>query len=124
MEAAVRASVGNGIKLTQCVEHGRRDGAPMDEVAMMRQIPRQIVTTALIAVALFGAPAFAKSKPHKPSNASGTITYDRESKDPNVGWRWVKGMRTCTQDCENPEIPGSGYTCRNVGSGWRACVSN
>jgi hypothetical protein len=23
-------------------------------------------------------------------------------------------MRVCTQDCDNPEIPGSGYTYRNV----------
>jgi len=94
------------------------------EIAVMRQIPRQIVTSALIAVALLGAPAFAKSKPHKPGNASGAVTHNRDSKDPNVGWHWVNGMRTCTQDCENPEIPGSGYTCRNVGSGWRECVSN
>ena len=89
---------------------------------------RTIVTSALIAVALFGTPAFAKShKPHKASNASGAVTYNRDSKDPNVGWHWVNGMRTCTQDCDNPEIPGSGYTCRNVtlmGSVWRECDSN
>ena len=23
-------------------------------------------------------------------------------------------MRVCSNDCDNPEIPGSGYTCYNV----------
>jgi hypothetical protein len=85
---------------------------------------RGIVTSVLIALALFGAPAFAKSKPHKPANASGTVTYNVDSKDPNVGWHTVNGMRVCRQDCENPEIPGSRYTCRNLPGGWRECVSN
>ena len=85
---------------------------------------RPIVASALIAVALLGAPAFAKSKPHKPANASGTVTYNVDSKDPNVGWHTVDGMRVCSHDCDNPEIPGSGATCRNLPGGWRECVTN
>jgi hypothetical protein len=52
------------------------------------------------------------------------VTYDRDSKNPNVGWHTQGGMRVCTQDCDNPEIPGSGYTCRNVnvlGMAMREC---
>jgi hypothetical protein len=90
----------------------------------MRQITRQIVASTLIAVALIGAPALAKSKSHKPGNPSGTVTYNIDSKDPHVGWHWVHGLRTCTQDCDNPEIPGSRYTCRNLPGGWRECVSH
>jgi hypothetical protein len=36
-------------------------------------------------------------------------------------------MRTCHQDCDNPEIPGSGYTCRNaqvLGMAMRECDSH
>jgi hypothetical protein len=36
-------------------------------------------------------------------------------------------MRVCTQDCDNPEIPGSGYTCRDVnilGMAMRECDSS
>jgi hypothetical protein len=42
------------------------------------------------------------------------VTYNRDSKDPNVGWHWESGVRVCHNDCDNPEIPGSGYTCRSV----------
>ena len=52
------------------------------------------------------------SHAQRPSNHE--VTYDRDSKDPNVGWHTQGGMRVCTQDCDNPEIPGSGYTCRDV----------
>jgi hypothetical protein len=49
------------------------------------------------------------------SQSSGNVvTYNRDSKDPNIGWHTVNGLRSCTQDCDNPEIPGSGYTCRDV----------
>jgi hypothetical protein len=84
---------------------------------------RHLITTAVVAVALLGAPAFAKSKPHKPRDPSGAITYNVDSKDPNVGWHWEGGMRTCHQDCDNPEIPGSGATCRSLPGGWRECVT-
>jgi len=86
----------------------------------------KIVTSAVLTVALLSAPAFAKSKahkPHRPHNASGTVTYNVDSKDPNVGWHWEGGMRVCSHDCDNPEIPGSGATCRNLPGGWRECVT-
>jgi hypothetical protein len=49
-----------------------------------------------------------------PRSSGNVVTYDRDSKDPNVGWHNDGGMRVCTQDCDNPEIPGSGFTCRDV----------
>jgi len=58
-----------------------------------------------------------KPAPHSaraPRTSDNEVTYDRDSKDPNVGWHTQGGMRVCTQDCDNPEIPGSGYTCRDV----------
>jgi hypothetical protein len=61
----------------------------------------------------------------RPSNHE--VTYDRDAKDPNVGWHTQGGMRVCTQDCDNPEIPGSGYTCRDVnilGMAMRECDSS
>ena len=60
-----------------------------------------------------------------PRSSSNTVTYNRDSKNPNIGWHTVNGMRQCTQDCDNPEIPGSGYTCRNVnalGMAMRECT--
>ena len=62
-----------------------------------------------------------------PSRPAGAVTYNHDSPDPNVGWHWHDGMRTCTNDCDNPEIPGSGYTCKNVqvlGMPMRECVSS
>jgi hypothetical protein len=60
-------------------------------------------------------------------SSSKVVTYNRDSKNPNVGWHTQGGMRVCTQDCDNPEIPGSGYTCRNVnvlGMAMRECTSS
>ena len=57
---------------------------------------------------------YAKKKPAAPRPDPSVVTYNRDSPDPNVGWHTVGGMRMCTQDCDNPEIPGSGYVCRNV----------
>jgi hypothetical protein len=65
-----------------------------------------------------------QSVPNPPSKA---VTYNRDSPNPNVGWHWQGGMRTCTNDCDNPEIPGSGYTCKNVqvmGMTMRECDSS
>lgn len=43
----------------------------------------------------------------------------------NVGWHTDEnGFRQCQHDCDNPEIPGSGYTCRDVevmGMAMRQC---
>lgn len=73
-------------------------------------------------------------KSSRPAHKSGvarssadTVTYDRDSKNPNVGWHTQGGMRVCTEDCDNPEIPGSGYTCRDVnflGMAMRECDSS
>ncbi len=85
---------------------------------------REIVTAALFTVALFGTPSLAAThKAHK-ANPSNTITYNRDARDPNVGWHTRDGMRVCTQDCDNPEVPGSGYTCKDVtfmGMAMREC---
>jgi hypothetical protein len=48
------------------------------------------------------------------SAGSDTITYEHDSKDPAVGWHWEGGSRVCHNDCDNDEIPGSGFTCSNV----------
>lgn len=53
-----------------------------------------------------------KSSATQPS--SSTIVYNRDSPDPGVGWHWEDGMRTCHYDCDNPRIPGSGYTCKDI----------
>jgi hypothetical protein len=45
--------------------------------------------------------------------ALGTVTYNRDSPRPE-GMHWENGMRSCHSDCDNPEIPGSGYTCKSV----------
>ncbi|WP_338692060.1 hypothetical protein V5279_38100 [Bradyrhizobium sp. 26S5] len=52
--------------------------------------------------------------------------YNRDSRDPSVGWHTENGMRVCHNDCDNPEIPGSGAVCRNVnvmGTTMRECVT-
>jgi hypothetical protein len=57
----------------------------------------------------------------------GSVTYNQDSNDPRVGWHTEGGFRVCRQDCENPEIPGSGYTCRTVrffGMNARECDSH
>jgi len=66
-------------------------------------------------------------KSRTPRSSSSVVIYNRDSKDPNVGWHWEGGMRSCHQDCDNPEIPGSGYTCRDVqvfGLAMRECDSS
>ena len=74
--------------------------------------------TALAAKAHKPARAHARPDPRKPT----VIIFNHDSKDPNVGWHTVNGFRTCTQDCENPEAAGSGYTCTYHLDGWRECV--
>lgn len=53
-----------------------------------------------------------KSSATQPS--SSTIVYNRDSSNPGIGWHWEDGMRTCHYDCDNPRIPGSGYTCKDI----------
>ena len=47
----------------------------------------------------------------KPKATSVAVTYNHDSPDPDAGWHWANGMRTCHFDCDNPESPGSEYTC-------------
>jgi hypothetical protein len=58
---------------------------------------------------------------------SGVTVYDHDSRDPNVGWHTDStGMRVCSHDCDNPEIPGSGARCHDVnwmGMPMRECVT-
>jgi hypothetical protein len=54
----------------------------------------------------------------------GSVTYNRDSRNPSVGWHNEGGFRVCHNDCDNPEAPGSGYTCSNVqfmGTTMRKC---
>ena len=44
----------------------------------------------------------------KPKATSGAVTYNHDSPDPNVGWHWANGMRTCHSDCDNPRVPDPG----------------
>ncbi len=75
---------------------------------------RTIIAILFLSSGVLGAAA-ATAHAHKASSSSsGAVTYNRDSKDPNIGWHWENGMRVCHNDCDNPEIPGSGYTCYNV----------
>ena len=88
---------------------------------------REIVASALMTVALFGTPSLAATHKAPRAHTSGTVTYSRDSPDPIIGWHTRNGMRMCTQDCDNPEIPGSGYTCKNVtfvGMAMRECSAS
>ena len=56
-----------------------------------------------------------------------TVTYNRDSPDPTVGWHTENGFRVCHNDCDNPEIAGSGAICSNVtvmGTPMRSCVTH
>jgi hypothetical protein len=95
-----------------------------------------VIAAAMLLTAGLGAQAAtAGHKSIKPSHArhrvvpdsSHAVVYNRDSRNPNVGWHWEGGMRTCHNDCDNPEIPGSGYTCRNVnfmGMAMKECDSS
>jgi hypothetical protein len=89
---------------------------------------RTIIASMILLATVLGAQAAdAKHPARTPQSSSGVVTYNRDSPNPNVGWHWENGMRVCHQDCDNPEIPGSGYTCRNVqafGMAMRECDSH
>ena len=65
---------------------------------------------------------------HSRSKADAAVTvYNRDSRNPQIGWHTENGMRVCHQDCDNPEIPGSGAVCRNtnvMGMPMRECVTH
>ena len=74
-----------------------------------------IAITVLLSGILSAHAGTTAPKHHKPAAASsGVVTYNRDSKDPNIGWHSEGSVRVCHNDCDNPEIPGSGYTCHNV----------
>jgi hypothetical protein len=55
------------------------------------------------------------------------VTYNTDSRDPSVGWHTENGFRVCHNDCDNPEVPGSGAVCSNVtvmGTPMRQCVTH
>jgi hypothetical protein len=92
---------------------GASTAAPAQTTAAPHPAPQQAKKSS--------APA---RKPGATQSSANEVTYDRDSKNPNVGWHTQGGMRVCTQDCDNPEIPGSGYTCKNVnflGMAMREC---
>ncbi len=65
---------------------------------------------------------------HVRSVSDGSVTYNRDSPNPKIGWHTDStGMRVCHNDCESPEIPGSGATCHDVtwmGMAMRECVTS
>jgi hypothetical protein len=88
---------------------------------------RTLIASMILLATVLGAQAANAKHPARTSQSSGVVTYNRDSPDPNTGWHWEGGMRVCHQDCDNPEIPGSGYTCRNVqafGMAMRECDSH
>ena len=87
---------------------------------------RTIIAVLILAGGILGANAATTHPKHHQTagSSSGLVTYNRDSKDPNIGWHWDGSMRVCSQDCDNPEIPGFSYTCRNVqafGMAMREC---
>ena len=81
-----------------------------------------------IAALLLGTAVCAQAKqPAVKHTKNSTVVYNRDSRDPNVGWHTDNnGMRVCHNDCDNPEIPGSGAVCRNVtfmGMAMRECTT-
>jgi len=83
---------------------------------------RLLIAGAIILAASLSAQA---AKHHKRPADDATV-WNKDSKDPNVGWHTENGMRVCSHDCDNPEIPGSGARCKNVtfmGMRMRECVT-
>jgi hypothetical protein len=84
----------------------------------------------IAAAVLLATAAHAHAKPRHAARhhvASGYTVYDRDSPNPNIGWHTdSSGMRVCSYDCDNPEIPGSGARCHNttfMGMAARECVT-
>lgn len=83
---------------------------------------RMLFAAAMLCSAVMSAQAAspihpAGKKPHPyrvVPDASHSVTYNKDSPDPAIGWHWQNGLRVCHNDCDNDEIPGSGYTCRDV----------
>jgi hypothetical protein len=143
------------MKLTQYIERARPSRRQTDEPERDDTMKPAIITYAALLSVVLSAQAYGNvgndgtrpasgdavtiaavqqhpkksSQPRKSvtPQSSAVVIYNHDSKDPNIGWHWEGGMRTCHQDCDNPEIPGSGYTCRNVqvfGMAMRECDSS
>src|ERR1700744_4150240 len=87
---------------------------------------RIVLVTALLLTA--AVQAHAAQPRHAVKHAdNGYTVYDSDSPNPNIGWHTDSiGMRACTHDCDNPEIPGSGARCHDVpvmGMAMRECVT-
>jgi hypothetical protein len=100
----------------------------MEEAIMKRIIiAAAILCSAALNMQASGQPCPSRGKPHQHRivrNSSHTVVYDKDSPDPAVGWHWENGMRVCHNDCDNDEIPGSGFTCSDVtvmGQAMRQC---
>jgi hypothetical protein len=85
-----------------------------------------IIAAALLVATAVSADAKTRHVARVAAN-SGVTVYNHDSPNPNIGWHTDQyGMRYCSQDCDNPEIPGSGAKCRNVnwmGMAARECVT-
>jgi hypothetical protein len=94
------------------------------EIAMKR-----LFTIAAVLLLATAVNADAKPRKHvvRHSPNSNVTVYDQDSPDPDVGWHTdASGMRVCSHDCDNPEIPGSGARCHDVnvmGMAMRECVT-
>lgn len=87
---------------------------------------RLLIAGAIILAASLSAQAASHHKSHHTRSSDGVTVWNKDSKDPNVGWHTENGMRVCSHDCDNPEIPGSGARCKNVsfmGMSMRECVT-
>jgi hypothetical protein len=93
---------------------------------------RIIIAVAVLCSAALSAQAsdqahHASRMPHQHGivrDTSHSVVYDKDSADPAIGWHWENGMRVCHNDCDNDEIPGSGFTCSDVtvmGQAMRKC---
>ena len=92
-------------------------------------VQRTVVAFLILLTSAFGAQAASAKHPVRtPQASSGVVTYNRDSPNPNIGWHWDNnGMRICSNDCDNPEIPGSGARCHDVnamGMAMRECDSS
>jgi hypothetical protein len=94
---------------------------------------RFVIALALLCGAAIGAQAgtqihHAGKRPHPhrvARDASHSVAYNRDSPNAAIGWHWENGMRVCHNDCDNDEIPGSGFTCTDVtviGQAMRECT--
>jgi hypothetical protein len=98
----------------------------MEAFTMKRII---IVVTMLLGAVLSAQAAtqvhHAGKKPHlyrAARDTSHSVTYNKDSPNPAIGWHWENGMRVCHNDCDNDEIPG--FTCTDVtvmGQAMRQC---